>query len=134
MQFRAILPRRDPIPKISLQSLSTALRQFSQDAKNHLKQYPPKPSRSRYKRTRNLGKGWDTIGPRQLGGNLVVSLVNHEDYWVWVQGSRRSRPGQKRIFQRYGWYSITQVNTQVWPKYRSRILSSLGIKSLSGKV
>lgn len=45
-------------------------------------------------------------------------------YMPFVQGPRRF---QLSRFRRQGWFSVLNVNTQIWPRYRYRIVRSLGI-------
>lgn len=129
MQYKAILPKRDSAPKVSIQRALIELRHFGVDARNFLKSYPPVPGGSSYHRTGDLSRGWGSGGgARMAGGDLKIILTNDVDYMVWVQGRRRSAgPRQRALFARYGWSSITDVNTKIWPRYRNRIEKALGI-------
>jgi len=129
MQYRAILPKRDPAPKVNIQRALTELRHFGVDARNFLKTYPPVPPDSSYRRTGDLSRGWGSGGgARMVGGDLKIILTNSVEYMVWVQGRRRgSGPRQRALFARYGWGSISDVNTKIWPRYRNRIEKSLGL-------
>lgn len=129
VEYKAILPKRDLAPKVNIQRALTELRHFGVDALNFLKTYPPVPGGSSYKRTGDLSRGWSSGGGAKIvGDDLKIILTNSMDYMVWVQGRRRSAgPKQRALFARYGWSSITDVNTKIWPRYRNRIEKSLGI-------
>ena len=129
--YKAILPKRDPAPKINIQRAISLMRQFRDDALKELKVYPPKPPDSRYIRTTNLRKGWRKFGPKMQNGNIEMDIFHeHEkvDYMVWVQGrTRAAGPKQLSRFRKQGWFSVSDVNMQIWPKYRRRIARSLGV-------
>ena len=140
--YQVKLPKRDPFPKIKLQRVMTLFRQFGTDTLQHLKTYPPKPPASRYRRSGDLSRGWNSGGGVKMrGGDLVIEFDNFaidlygRKYWVWVQGPRRGAgPKQRRIMATYGWSSISDVRTKIWPRYRPRIMKSLGVTRGVGEI
>ena len=103
------------------------LRQFGNESLKALRKYPAKPSKSRYRRTFELRKGWTKdIG---VGPNLNIFIFNDRvDYAGRVQG-RRFTGAQRQLkrFTRQGWTSLTDVQRTIWPKYQLRIALALGI-------
>lgn len=134
-QFKPILPKRDPFRAFrpeNIQAAITELRNFGTDAMNQLQSYPPPPSKSRYRRTGELGRRWSMSGPARRGDDIVLRVVNDTPYGIWVEGPRTG-PGKKQraLFQRIGWLSTTTVKTRVWPSYRQRIAAKLGIRRIA---
>lgn len=131
-QFKAILPKRDPFKALrpeNIQAAITELRNFGTDAMNQLQSYPAPPSGSRYRRTGELGRRWSMTGPARRGDDIVLRIINDILYSVWVQGPKTGvGKKQRRLFQRIGWLSTTTVKTQIWPRYRQRIVARLGIR------
>lgn len=100
---------------------------FTNEALKRLRSYPPAPSKSRYRRTKNLKKGWKKQFAR--GGNIGVDIFNEVGYAGLLQGRRFS--GEIRQFpirQRQGWVSLTDINQDLWPIYERRIARALGIR------
>ena len=99
---------------------------FTDAASKQLKQYPPPPGGSRYRRTFKLKKAWE--GNVFLTEDIKIEVLNEKDYAGWVQGRRFT--GNKRQlprFKRGGWVSLTDINRKVWPIYQIRIARALGI-------
>ena len=135
ISFKVILPRAKPLTPLKLENVKTEFRNFGTDAIKQLKSYPPKPPQSRYKRTYQLRRHWYKSSFKMESGDLVMRIDNDvideygRPYAVWVQGRRRAAgPGQRALFARYGWLSVTDINQTVWPRYRNRILRAMRLK------
>jgi hypothetical protein len=70
----------------------------------YMKDYPPPPLNSSYRRTGSLGRRWITDIERRNDG-LIGRVGNNIHYARWVQ----SRMYQQRIFERIGWRTETQA-------------------------
>ena len=142
IEYRTILPKKDLFPKVRMQRVVSLLSQFGTDTLRHLKTYPAKPAGSRYHRSGDLSRGWNSGGgPKMRGGDLYITFDNTavddygREYWMWVQGPRRARgPKQRAIMRKYGWSSISDVRTQIWPRYRPKIMRALGVTRIGGEV
>ncbi len=104
------------------------LRQFGNESLKALRKYPAKPSKSRYRRTFELRKGWTK--DIEVGLNLGIFIFNDRvNYAGWVQG-RRFTGAQRQLprFTKQGWTSLTDIQRTIWPKYQLRIARALGIR------
>ena len=123
LKLQPIFPRKDPFARLSiakLKSIQKDMENFKDEALEALKNYPPP---HRYKRTYRLKNHWRA--PRRGVEGWVI--YNNMPYAPLVQGPRRT---QRALFRRYGWFSVSNVRTQIWPKYRARILQKMGITRL----
>lgn len=131
---RPIIPKRDPFAeaKKNAERVVLLLTAFLFEAKGRLKNYPRAVSSS-YVRTGELGKKWTVSPPQQRGRSITGRVGNVQPYAIWVQGPTKG-PGkkQRRLFQRRGWLSITQVRKELWDQnYKRRILRALQGKRLA---
>lgn len=121
------------LPRISIPTAKNEMRLFANEALKKLRKYPPRPSKSRYKRTFKLRKGWKK--EVSLGNNVGVLIFNEVtdkygiSYSGYVQGRRfTGDPRQLKRFKAQGWTSLTDVNQDIWPKYAGRIARALGVR------
>ena len=59
------------------------------------------------------------------GGGLTVTAGNAIEYAPFVQGFKRRRPRQRRVFRRYNWPNVEDVGKQAWQKRGPRLLAAL---------
>jgi hypothetical protein len=90
---------------------------------SELSKYPP--ARTSYRRTGDLGRDWTTIWPRLEGADLVTGTGNNVVYAGPVQGFRRRRPRQRKLFRGYGWPSAEDIGKDVWKKRKGAIIAAL---------
>lgn len=95
-----------------------AIREYLTEVMVEMKKYPPQNSRSRYRRTYDLQKGWYIRSPSRYYGELKNDVY----YATAVQGPRReggreSGEHQSSRMRSYGWQSITDVSRRLAPKY-----------------
>ncbi len=116
------------MPKINFAGATTEARLFANEAIKILRKYPAKSSRSRYRRTFNLRRGWKKeISP--FGSDLDIDIFNDKDYAGFLQGRRFTGDiRQTKRAQRQGWVSLTDIDRKVWPRHQIRIGRALGIK------
>lgn len=88
-----------------------------------LSAYPP--ARTSYRRTGRLGEDWTLIPPRAEGTRLVTGTGNKVKYAGPVEGYRRRRPRQRKLFRGYGWPSAEDVGNKVWKARRPAVLAAL---------
>ncbi len=122
VRLRPIRAKR-PIVGLNAQQVRGRLRDVGVEAMSLLSAYPP--ARTRYRRTGRLGAAWTLEGPIEQGGGLTVTAGNAIVYAGPVQGFKRRRPRQGRVFRRYNWPNVEDVGKQAWKARGPRLLAAL---------
>lgn len=120
--LRAIRAKR-PIVKVNRRKVVARLRDVGVDVVDRMSDYPP--ARTSYRRTGRLGEGWLLDGPKQEGIGLVVKAGNKVGHAGFVEGFRRRRPRQRKLFRGYGWPSVEDIGKDVWKKRKGAIIAAL---------
>ncbi len=127
-----ILPVRDPHPKPNAKAALLLLNRFQEQSIAKLQKYPPKPAKSRYRRTLDLKGGWE--GETITGNSFEINIFNDIRYSGYVQGRRFAKGdvNQLKRFQKGGWVSLTDIDKD-WnsgPRLRVAIALKLDLKRL----
>lgn len=122
VQLRPITAKK-PIVGVNIQRVKGRLRDVGVEASDRLSAYPL--ARTNYRRTGTLGRTWTLAGPLEQGGGLTVTVGNATVYAGPVQGFKRRRPRQGRLFRRYNWPNVEDVGKQAWQKRGPRLLAAL---------
>ncbi len=122
VRIRAIRAKK-PIVGVNVQRVKSRLRDVGVEASGLLSAYPL--ARTNYRRTGRLGQAWTLAGPLEQGGGLTVTVGNAIVYAGPVQGFKRRRPRQGRVFRRYNWPNVEDVGKQAWQKRGPRLLAAL---------
>ena len=120
--LRAIRAKRS-IVKVNRRKVVARLRDVGVDVVNRMSDYPP--AMTPYRRTGRLGEGWTLDGPRAEGIGLVVIAGNKVGHAGFVEGFRRRRPRQRKLFRNYGWPSVEDIGKDVWKKRKGAIIAAL---------
>lgn len=120
--LHAIRAKR-PITKVNRRKVVARLRDVGVDVVNRMSDYPP--ARTSYRRTGRLGEGWTMEGPKAEGIDLVVISGNKVGHAGLVEGFRRRRPRQLKLFRGYGWPSVEDIGKEVWKKRKGAINAAL---------
>lgn len=122
ISLRAIRATR-PIVKVNRSKVVARLRDVGVDVVGRMSDYPP--ARTSYRRTGRLGEGWTMEGPKAEGIDLVVISGNKIAHAGLVEGFRRRRPRQLKLFRGYGWPSVEDVGKDVWKRRKGAIIGAL---------
>ena len=122
VRLRPIRAKR-PIVSVNLQQVKSRLRDVGVEAVSQLSAYPP--ARTSYRRTGRLGRTWTLEGPIEQGGGLTVTAGNATVYAGFVEGFKRRRPRQMKVFRRYNWPNVEDVGKQAWKARGPRLLAAL---------
>ena len=124
MAFRLqpIRPKR-PVTRVNPRKVVAEMLKAGVGFTEDLSKYPP--ARTPYRRTGRLGGGWTLIPPRAEGSKLVTGTGNKVVYAGFVQGYRRRRPRQRRVFSGYGWPNVEDVGKRVWKARRPHVVAAL---------
>jgi hypothetical protein len=120
--LRAIRAKR-PIVKVNRRKVVARLRDVGVNVMERMSDYPT--ARTSYRRSGDLGKNWTMEGPKQEGVGLVVIAGNKTIYAGFVEGFRRRRPRQRKLFRSYGWPSVEDIGKDVWKKRKGAIIAAL---------
>jgi hypothetical protein len=86
-----------------------------------LREYPPVPPGSRYKRTFKLRRGWAARFAVQ-GDEFRIAVSNDTRYLKWVMGSFDQRRNyQTRVHQRNGWRLGNNIVEFWFKEYQSEL-------------
>lgn len=118
-RFEPIVPK-GPIHKISKRKVVDRLGDAVLSIVNRMGKYPP--SRTEYRRTGTLGRGWAADGPRSEGSDLVATAGNKVIYAPFVQGLKNQ---QVKWAQPYGWESVETAGEEEWRKHKPLIEKAL---------
>ncbi len=122
VSLRAIRAKR-PIVKVNRRKVVARLRDVGVDVVNRMSDYPP--ARTSYRRSGKLGGNWTMEGPKAEGIGLVVIAGNKTTYAGFVEGFRRRRPRQRKLFRGYGWPNVEDIGQSVWKKRKGAIIAAL---------
>lgn len=120
--FIPVVPKKDPFAGLlKVGALMATMSAFGKDAQLYLGQYPPQQGGVAYRRTRILGKGWTTDGPKQSGGNILMTIGNNVEYAASVQGKKPVKWAEP-----YGWRNVKTAKQEIWEqRHKDRIARAL---------
>lgn len=122
VRLRPIIPKR-PIVGLNANQVRGRLRDVGVEAMDRLQNYPQ--ARTSYRRTGRLGQSWTLEGPRTMAKGLEVIAGSNLEYAPFVQGFRRRRPRQRKVFRRYNWPNVEDVGKQAWKARGPRLVAAL---------
>ena len=113
LSLRAIVPKKIVLAKYPDSSIGAGLRLYALDLTNEMKSYPPyQPTKTRYKRTGNLGRRW---GYSYTSSKATVD--NDRYYARYVQGYVGRSPRQTALMASRGWQSVSEKGREVWQRH-----------------
>lgn len=131
MKLTAIVPKPVFNTSVIQQRAQAQLQRDSLDVVNKIADYPSQEETT-YVRSGNLGRNWrlEPQGPGEIWiVNRVESTVSRyrtktkgivarrhapRNYSIYVQGSKKTDPGQARIMEEKGWQTIDEVADEVF--------------------
>ena len=122
IRIRAIRAKR-PVVGVNRNRVLREMLQTGVGFTSEVSSYPP--ARTSYRRTGRLGQGWTTIWPHAEGDRLITGTGNKIAYAGPVQGFKRRRPRQGRVFRGYNWPNVEDIGKGVWKRHRPRVLAAL---------
>lgn len=103
--------------------IGEAQRQWAAGVITEAAAYPAERPGQRYRRTGDLGRGWDVDGPKDVGGQLLTQVTNRMKYSKFVHGDQLGR--YQSWFHAGRWKKLREMSQKRMPEYRRRMVQAV---------